>query len=159
MSEIEVLATGPQFVKSGTRGIEPVIEELITGASDEIQITAYVFTVKARHILELLEKAAEKGIKITMVVNNLEEQHGMIKTKLRELAGKYRHVKIVDFARSHDNQELHAKLVVVDRKKAVVGSANFSWSGMYGNCEIGLLVTGKHAWELAKVIDVISLTE
>jgi cardiolipin synthase len=156
VNDVEVLATGPQFIKSGIRGIEPVIEELIVGASDEIQLTAYVFTAKARHILELIEEAAEKGIKITMIVNNLEDQHKVIKNKLKELQEKYRHVKVRDFVRSHDNQQLHAKVVVVDRARAVVGSANFSWSGMYGNYEIGLLVRGKHAWELGKVIDALS---
>jgi hypothetical protein len=30
---------------------------------------------------------------------------------------------------------------------------------MYGNYEMSLLITGKHAWDLAKVIDVVSSTE
>jgi cardiolipin synthase len=72
------------------------------------------------------------------------------------MSAKYPYVNIKNFQGSDDIQQLHAKVIVVDRNKAVIGSANFSWNGMYGNYEIGLLLKGQHAWKLAKVIDVLS---
>lgn len=157
VTDIEVLATGPEFVKEGVRGIEPVIEEILREASEEIQITAFVFTLKALHIFDLIQLAAERGVKVTIIVNNMEQQAPKVTSKMKQLALNYNHVKIMDFKGSDETPQLHAKVVVVDRKKAVVGSANFSWGGMYGNYEVGILVKGSHAWELAKIIDVLSL--
>jgi phosphatidylserine/phosphatidylglycerophosphate/cardiolipin synthase-like enzyme len=54
------------------------------------------------------------------------------------------------------HKQVHGKVIVVDRKKAVIGSANFTWSGMYGNYEIGVMVYDRQDWKLAKVIDILS---
>lgn len=48
---------------------------------------------------------------------------------------------------------LHAKVLVADRKSAVVGSANLSWGGMVTNNEVALLVQDNSAWTLASLID------
>lgn len=77
------------------------------------------------------------------------------RNELNSLASSFTHVKIIDFSRIN-NQQLHAKILVVDRKKAVIGSANFSWGGMYANYEVGLFVEGEIAWELAGIIDALS---
>ena len=48
---------------------------------------------------------------------------------------------------------IHAKVIISDRKKAVIGSANLTWSGMRTNYEIGTYVEGAEIWELSKIID------
>jgi phosphatidylserine/phosphatidylglycerophosphate/cardiolipin synthase-like enzyme len=97
LNDIEILATGSEFVKGGVRGIEPVIEEIIMKAEKEIQIIAYLFTVNTLHLISLLEKAAKKGIKITIVVNRLQIQSSPIKLKLDELSKFYSNINIIDF--------------------------------------------------------------
>ena len=52
-----------------------------------------------------------------------------------------------------NGRQLHAKVIVVDRKGAVIGSANFSWGGMVANYEVGVLIDGYEAWKMAKLID------
>ena len=154
MTVTEILATGPDLVKIGLRGIEPVIEEIIMEANQEIQLLVYVFTPKAIHLLKLLEHSLERGIDVTIVINSLSKQNETIKTELNLLKSKYDHLKIINLFEA-ENHYLHAKLVVVDRKKAVVGSANFTWGGMYGNYEVGLLVEGEQVWKLAEIHTVI----
>jgi cardiolipin synthase len=155
MTRIEILGTGPQLLSRGLRGIEPVIEEIITDATSEIQILAYLFTPQAIHLLDLLGKAAGKGVRITIVVNSLNSQHVAIANKLKSLASRYPHFKLVDF-RGQENRQLHAKLVITDRKKAVLASANFTWGGLYANYEVGLLVEGDLAWKLAEIVDLLA---
>lgn len=53
-------------------------------------------------------------------------------------------------------QILHAKVVVVDRKKAILGSANFSWGGMAAHYEIGIFLEGDEAWTLSKLVDNVA---
>lgn len=153
MNDVEILVTGPKIMKGGTRGTEPVIEELIKNADREIQLVAYLFTSSAIHLLELIKQSAEKGIKITIIVNDFNSQEKIIRNELIKLSKIYPHVKIYNFI---EQKPLHAKIIVADRKKAIVGSANFSWSGMYTNYEIGIAITGESAWKLAQIIDSLS---
>jgi phosphatidylserine/phosphatidylglycerophosphate/cardiolipin synthase-like enzyme len=37
-----------------------------------------------------------------------------------------------------------------------VGSANFTWGGLYANYEVGLLVEGDIAWKLAEIVDSLA---
>ena len=120
--------------------MEPTIESLILEASSEIQILAYVFTASALPILDLLEKQASKGLAITIVVNHLGSQRPVIVSKFDKLS-KFQKVKIIDFVDERKRQ-LHAKVLIVDRMKALVGSANFTWGGMFTNYEVGVKLGG-----------------
>jgi phosphatidylserine/phosphatidylglycerophosphate/cardiolipin synthase-like enzyme len=155
MTKVEILGTGPEFVRKGIRGVEPVVEETISGATREIQIMSYVFTSSAVRILDLIEQVARRGINVCMIVNDLQSQDAIIKSKLRAIAKDLPHVRIFNF-QNPEKRQLHAKIVVVDRKKAIVGSANFSWGGMFGNYEVGLLVEGDSAWKLGEIVDSLS---
>ena len=152
MTKVEILGTGSEFMKQSIRGTEPVIEEIIMQASKEIQILAYVFTSKARHILNLVEQAAKRGLKITIIVNDLQAQDQTIKSKLEKMETTFPYVQVLNFT-DNTKRQLHAKIVVADREKAVIGSANFSWGGMYSNYEIGLLIEGEPAWKIAQLVD------
>ena len=52
-----------------------------------------------------------------------------------------------------DNKSVHGKVIMADRNTAVVGSANFSWRGMATNYEVSVLLEGKEAWTLSKIVD------
>jgi len=151
----EILVTGLDLIDLGIRGLEPVIEEIIRKAEKEVHMMTYLFTAGALHILDLIENTAERGINIVIVVNNLQFQEGKVVSRLRHISLRFPHAKIYDFI-DPEKRQLHAKVVVVDRKKAVVGSANLSWGGMYSNYEIGLFIEGKAAWKLAEIIDFLS---
>jgi len=152
MSTVELLVTGLHFIRAGVRAIEPVLEEIIMQAEKEIHLMAYIITPSALPILNLIEKAAVRGVRLTIVVNNLQSQNTMIVSRLNSIMERFPHVKVFDFT-DPENGQLHAKVVIADRRRAVVGSANLSWGGMYSNHEIGLLVEGEVAWKLAEIID------
>jgi len=149
---VEILATGPELIRQGIRGTEPVVEEMIQSAKKEIQVIAYVFTYNAMRVLDLLDQAARKGVKVAVTVNNVKKQESRVRTKLENLVGV---ASVFDFNDPHGKQ-LHAKIVIADRTRAVVGSANFTWGGMFGNYEIGLLIEGEAVWNLSRVADALS---
>lgn len=155
MNRIEILATGSEFIKKGTRAVEPVMEEIIRDSKSEIHIMAYIFTPKAIHLLDLLKNVAERGVRIVIIINNLYSLKKSIVQKLINLTKELPNIKIFDFKDSKGSQ-LHAKIVISDRRKAVVGSANFSWGGLYTNYEIGLLIEGDQAWKLAEMSDMLA---
>ena len=155
MSTVEVLATGQKFLKHGLRGTGPVIEDLISDATDEVHMLAYVITPHAKHVLDLLEAALERGVRVTIVVNKLAGQNPTVVERFKGLSKTHRYFRVADF--DTPKIDLHAKVIVVDRKRAVVGSANLSFGGMTKNHEIGVSFEGKEAWKLSKIID--SLTD
>ncbi|HOW13305.1 phospholipase D-like domain-containing protein [Methanosarcina sp.] len=149
---VEILVTGPIIMNGGIRGTETVIEELINEAKHEIHLVSYLFTSKALHILELIKEASERGVKVTIIVNDIESQEHKIVSELKAMSLSFPYVKVYDF-KDPKNRPLHAKIIISDRNKAVVGSANFSWGGLYTNYEIGLLIKGPIVWELSEVVD------
>ena len=152
MTEVEILATGPAFLRAGARAFEPVIDETLRDAKSEIQVMMFVLTPKSLPLLNHLERAAARGIRMTIIVNSLKKQDAEVREKLQTLAGDYDFVKLVSFTDERGGQ-LHAKIVIVDRETALVGSANLTWGGLFSNYEIGLLVRGDTAWQMAQMVD------
>ena len=153
MNHVQIIGTGLEFIKYGIRSTESVIEEMIQSAKYEIQIMAFVFTSRSIKILQLLEKKAEDGVNITIVINNLNEQEHNIIKLLKYLTVKFSpYVTIIDF-NNGSSRQLHAKVVVVDRSTAVIGSANLTWSGMVNNYELGVVVDGSAARKIGSIID------
>jgi len=152
MNKVQILATGSEFLKGGVRGTGPVIEEMIKSSEKEIQIMAYVISLHASKFLDYLEEALQKEVKMTIILNRLDEQDEKIKKKIKKMERQYRKLKVINFTDPLGG-DLHAKVIVVDRKKAVIGSANFSWHGMSHNYEVGVQIEGDSAWKLGKLID------
>ena len=151
MSSVQLLGTGPEFIREGIRGIEPVVQELILSARRDIHILAYLFTPQATRLIDLLDGAIDRSVEINILVNRFDNQDAAIQSRLRSLENRP-HVKLGTLGRENGRQ-LHAKVIVADRKRAVIGSANYSWGGMVANYEVGVLIEGQEAWKMAKLID------
>jgi cardiolipin synthase len=148
---IEILVTGEELLGRGIRSIGTVINELIGAARDEIHIAAYLIT--SPDFIDLLVRAACRGVKVYILLNSLEEQPAAVREKLFEATKNYRHFAVKEFCKINKGT-LHAKTVVVDRSRAIVGSANFTRAGMTaGNYEIAVFITGKEAAIIAKLIE------
>lgn len=155
MNRVEIVATGPEFVRWGVRGIESVMEEMITNARNEIHVIAYLVTSSAMPILRLLAEKAKQGIRVNLIINSLEELEKEIKDYLFMIQRNFSKVfQMVSF-RDAIKRDIHAKILIVDRQKALIGSANLSWGGIAGNYEMGVLIEGEIAWHIAKLIEFI----
>ena len=153
---IRIVATGPRFIGSGIRSFESVIEELINSADDEIHVAVYLIAPSASHIIRLIESKAECGVRVNILVNSLDELDVRIKNSLIKLRENFpKSVRVVSFGdlKKPGEGDFHAKILIVDRKKALIGSANLSWGGTVANYEIGILIEGEIAWQMAGLID------
>jgi cardiolipin synthase len=155
MTDFEFVVTGPKITKYGNRATAPVIEEIIRDAKSEIQMVAYLIGPSAVNMLKLLKASAERGITLTIIINDLEKQNKKIVTFLKKLQEKSPHCRVIDF-KNLNTEQIHAKILIVDRKVALLGSANYSWGGMYDNYEIGVLLKGKPVWNLSNMVDSLS---
>lgn len=153
MNEVQVLVTGLAWMGGGMRSIARVLDELLASANDEVMVTAYTVGSTSEHIFGWLENLLARGIKVRMVVNHLERQIPEVVNALKTLASQYPHFHLYSFESEEENTDLHAKIIVVDRKKALTGSANISHRGWIANHELALLVDGRPAGDIALAIE------
>ncbi len=104
---------------------------LIEGAGRTIDFYAEV--IRDDEIVDALRAAEARGVEVRLVVDeSLDEDTGTIVDELRD-AG----VEI----RLSGHLYIHAKLMVIDRDQAIVGSQNFTATSLDDNREIAIVVT------------------
>ncbi len=158
-----VLATGRLLIGGNDVGqIGRSLSDLMAETRTELIIVAYRFTIAVQDFREAFERVLSRGCRVCLVLDCPPEAAS------DDSSNEYLHRKIVEFPNlevwdflgtpvqgssvGHVGQ-LHAKVVVADRRKAVVGSANFSRNGLLENHEIAVLVQGKPALAVAKSVD------
>ncbi|AKB37291.1 Cardiolipin synthetase [Methanosarcina siciliae C2J] len=125
-----------------------VIADLINSAEDDLFLTAYILSNP--EIIEHMHSALARGVRIRVIMASPERQNVEIMDKIRDLEKKYPHMKLVGIT----DLTMHAKVLVSDRKTALVSSANLTFSGMTKNYEMGLLV---NSCEIAQQIENVLL--
>lgn len=152
MTEVRILATGPEMIREGARGVEPVIEELLASSKEEIQLLAFVISSGASRIVDLIADATDRGVSATVIVDRFSSIDPVQLSKLEDIARRSKQFRLIEYA-AHAPGQLHAKVVVTDRAHAVIGSSNLSWGGLVGNTEVGVQLEGEPVWVLAEMID------
>ncbi len=150
--EASVVVTGTAWMGSGIGSIESALERLFREASHEIILTAYSISGGADLLLDWLEAALARGVQIKMIVNRLNEQPADVVARLRGLVQTYRYFALYAFLATEE-VDLHAKVVVVDRAYALIGSSNLSRRGLLTNHEIAVLIQGAPAVTVAQAVD------
>ena len=147
---IELTWTGPHSPHVSLRRTDQALIELISGAKKRILIVSFA-VYKAHNILSALEKAANRGAEITIVLESPEVSEGKIAystigalgTSLREKSKIF----IWPYAKRPTTPEgkigsLHAKIGVADGSHLFLSSANLTDYAMNINMEMGILVHG-----------------
>jgi len=137
---LEVVWTGPVSSVNSSRLTSAVIAGLLAEAEHEILLVSYA-SYPPLSISAAFSAAAARGVRILLLAERPADRPGFNGLDV-PLPG-------IECTRLHwpaDVREpgasLHAKILVVDRKTALVGSANFTGHGMERNLECGLLIRG-----------------
>jgi phosphatidylserine/phosphatidylglycerophosphate/cardiolipin synthase-like enzyme len=155
--QISVAVTGLAWMGSGIGSIETAIEQLFRYAKSEILITSYSMSSASDTFLDWLETSLTKGILVRLAINKLTEQHPGVEHCLTQLRNVYPHFYLYSFI-GDQTQDLHAKVIVADRKFAIVGSSNISRHGFITNHELAMVVRGKSAESVASALDRLFLS-
>lgn len=152
-TEVTVAVTGTAWIGSGAGSVQSAIEKLLSKAEDEVLVAVYEITSGAEGFLKLLRASLARGVKVTIIINRYEEKSSFIKKHLEEIAQRFPHFEILNFKPERKTEDFHAKIIVVDRQDAIVGSANLTWNGLVGNHELAVVVSGKEAAIIAGLVD------
>jgi cardiolipin synthase len=153
--KVTVVVTGLAWMGRGIRSIDSTIEEMLSSATDEIQIAAYVVTSGAEGFVRLVSNCLTRGVKVTLVVNRFGKQPRKMQNMIMDLLHQFPHFSLFQFSPRAINEDLHAKIIVVDRTKALIGSSNLSWKGLILNHEIAVIVDGPSAARISSLVDML----
>jgi phosphatidylserine/phosphatidylglycerophosphate/cardiolipin synthase-like enzyme len=152
--ELELVWTGPEAKASTTRDTYVVVHQLFEQAQHSVLVAGYAFD-HGKDILEPLYRAMkERGVTAEMYLDLREraEASDQIDAFARQKVEEFLRynwpfgspVPTIHYNRAalHPKAQTstHAKCVVVDRKKVLITSANFTNRGQTRNIEAGLLV-------------------
>lgn len=138
--EVLPVWTGPSSAQQVGRLTVAVIADLIDESRQEILIVSYA-TFPEAAVLHALAGAVERGVAVTAVVERSADNahYSGNDDPFRGLA--IRHLYWPGHVRPA-GASMHAKVLVVDRHIALIGSANLTGAGVDKNLECGLLVRG-----------------
>lgn len=160
---IDLVWTGPEVTGSSSRDASTVARELLGAAKRSVLLSSYAIDTDRDKLRGLLGKLAERmdeveDLEVRLLVNIPRKwKHGVQDARpaaeiVEEFAGRFkkrwpgeRLPKVFYDPRSlekghGDKACLHAKVVVVDRVKALVSSANLTEAAHERNIEAGVLV-------------------
>lgn len=164
-SPVEVVATipgvsgGELISRFGLRSTLGVLTELLASAKDRVVIAApFIQGMEGLHagpVGMALVAALRRGVRVD-VISTGAGLGALDRELLSGIAGAvlktYRPRRNVDDPRVLGS---HAKVVVSDGSDAYVGSANITQKGIGGNLEIGVLLHGSAAREVAQLIQAL----
>lgn len=146
-SNAEIVATGDKWIGYGITPTEHAIKEMINKSKKFLLIT--VFIISESKVLKNIEKALNRGVNVEIFIHNDKEFSRSIQSDLIELQEKYSHINVF----IAPNEFMHAKVLISDKKKVLIGSANLTRSGLSKNYELGILLDNpKIAYKLEKII-------
>jgi phosphatidylserine/phosphatidylglycerophosphate/cardiolipin synthase-like enzyme len=161
----EVVWTGPRVEGSYLRATREVIRELLRGAHAELLVVGYWIAARddragiIEEVIASLAEAVSRGIVVRIVIDERVRSDGRDNRRILISAWPVRVAlpKILTWHLPPSDQhvKLHAKLLVADRRDALVTSANLTSYAMDRNIEMGVRVLGHPAAAIARHFDLL----
>jgi phosphatidylserine/phosphatidylglycerophosphate/cardiolipin synthase-like enzyme len=157
LNHVSLAVTGMAWLGSGVPSVDQEMISLVRGARHEIMLCAYAITTGGMAFLREMRDVAAQGVMTTVIVNEFVRHPPDVQSYLMDAIRTVpQHWKVLDFVPPCAQSELHAKVLVVDRAAALVGSANVSFRGMFSNHEMGVVVRGPLAEAVAARLEMLA---
>lgn len=135
------------------------IIELINGA--KVSIWLYAEVLRDEQLTKALDDAADRGVDVRVIVNPTTDSED-----LPYFLEAFAHGVEV---RVQEKPYVHAKLIIVDGAKALIGSQNYSYTSLDMNREVGLIIDDVDSltrlkdiylsdWERAYPVDSVAIS-
>lgn len=141
-----------------------VLVQLIARAKKEIILASpFLQSTKDqrdRTLVEAINTALKRGVTVNIVSTSTAINLFTL-NDVFDVRGKIHYFQSKENIENNSNLGSHAKFCLADSKHVYIGSANFTWSGLHYNLEMGVLFHGKLAvkvaefWEMAIQLGLI----
>ena len=157
--QVRVVVSGSGWIGGNSGSIETALHQLFTNAQDEVMIVAYAISGSIPVFFQYISASLQRGIRITLLINRYREQSSSAQKEIQALLHLYSPLfTVFSFVPGERNADLHAKVMIVDRQYALVGSANLSLRGLKDNHELDVFIEGQSANAIAKKVDQLLLS-
>lgn len=146
---VDLVATLPGGLRQ-VAATRDVVRELIRGAKRELLVVGFAMT--DREFRELLIRRGLDHVAVTVVGDRASRDGADLAAAWPPAASPLTALHDA-IAKPGELRRMHGKVIVADRVRALVGSANFSVSGLQGNLELGVRLEGAIAAELCRTIE------
>jgi phosphatidylserine/phosphatidylglycerophosphate/cardiolipin synthase-like enzyme len=152
-TRLDLVWTGPEATASTSRDTWVVMHEMFASAKERVLIAGYAFDSGKDLFKPLHRSMIDRGVEVQMFLNigrasdDVVPQSHARKAVQDFLIGNWPgHQPYPRFyydprtVEPNSTASLHAKCVVVDERRTLIGSANFTDRGQTRNVEIGVLI-------------------
>jgi phosphatidylserine/phosphatidylglycerophosphate/cardiolipin synthase-like enzyme len=145
-----------------TEHTEPAFADLVQRAVNRVVVMTPFLDERGAEWLRELVAPLNQNIQVVLILRSLEEPTRWDYPRgyplLREwLAG--RHAQVFNYSIPNGNftarETFHAKVILADSSYAYVGSANVTAASRENSMEMGVIVKGHAALEIADVVDAV----
>jgi len=155
-AETALVVTDPRLAGSGARFTGAVVREMCDAARTEVYVAG--FAIAAGSGLEHhLARAAARGCRVVVVAGawRAGEDGAGVNVVLRDWP---RHLPKPEcyVHEQSDGGAMHIKALIVDSADMLVGSANFTFSAVRNNFELGIRVRGMAALNARKFLETMT---
>lgn len=147
--KVLILSSGDILVEKGVISIESKLLEMLDQTEHDLYIMMYTVSGKPDNFWMKLQELLNKKIKIHFAIESSVKHSN----KAMEILNRLKRYDNFNLYFYSGDFPLHAKLIVSDGKRAILGSANISGGGLVQNHEIAVYIEGEKAWTLKKLSD------
>ncbi len=151
---LRIVVNGTTWMGSGLGSIESALYQMFTRANDEVMIVAFAISTATPMLFQQLTTMLQRGIRIRCLINRFLDQPQNVQQQFQRLRENFpRLLEVYSFVPRNNEADLHAKIIIVDRSIALVGSANLSMRGLMDNHELGVVIEGPGTLDVVKAVD------
>jgi len=145
---VEIGVSGRHWIGSFGKPNFDLVIDTLEKANSNIRIATFSLGYKSKELdrlFNVLKRKSETGVQVQVIVNRLhdEDKHSDYARGILQTLAKGRNFTVMNFEPDNEKENLHAKLFSIDGELVLIGSANMSKSGMFGNHEIMIKVKGE----------------
>jgi phosphatidylserine/phosphatidylglycerophosphate/cardiolipin synthase-like enzyme len=154
MADVSLVATFPEQANADARHTVQVVREMIHNAREEILVAGFAIT-GGGGLLELLLESDKSVKRITIICSDWKSDSGTDAVALFTKGWPTYRTRpdIFQYNDPDGKTGMHMKCMIIDAREMLIGSANFTYSGMNKNFELGLRVGGEPAAKARNVFD------
>lgn len=151
LAPVTLVATLPGASRA-VAATRDVVRSMLRGARREVLLVG--FSITDVDVRALLVRRGLEGVRVTVVG---DRESGDVDALARSWPTEATPLTALwDVVPARDERRrMHGKVLVIDRHVALLGSANFSTSGLGANLEFGVRVEGAIAREVHRTVDAL----
>ena len=154
LAEAELAVTYPGEESISARRTLQVVRQMIESAQKEVLVAGFAIT-KAGGLFDLLVAASRRGVRILLLCSDWVDADQRTGAELAKCLWPLDapRPEVHEFRGEGVGAMMHIKCLLVDGAEILLGSANFTRSGMIANFEMGIWTRGPVAVDARRVFD------